>query len=175
MRSSRHRLVLLLLCACLGAGGLAPAQARSHHASGRGTNLLEPGIRSEFQFTKSHVLCKVGHAVMPDGTHFQMSMFSTDIDSVTIDSLAKTVTITGTMVSIVDLRSPDGTAEMLMEVVPFVAFGEDNGTPGAGKDYFELMVVYNPYLPSPNQFEFFGGSNPVTFAGVLASGNVVVR
>jgi hypothetical protein len=102
-----------------------------------------------------------------------MFMFSTDIDSVSIDSLAKTVTITGTMVSIVDLYFTDGTAVTLMEVVPFLAFGEDNGTPGAGKDYFELTVVYNPDLPGLKQFDLFG--SPATFAGVLASGNVVVR
>ena len=175
MRSSRHRLVLLLFCTYLGAGSLAPARAQSHHASGGGTYFVMPGMRSEFQFNESHVQCKVGHAVLPDGTDFQMFMFSVDIDSVTIDSLAKTVTITGTMVSIVVLHFTDGTAERLEEVVPFVAFGEDNGTPGAGRDYFALTVVYDPDLPSPNQFEFFGGSNPVTFAGVLASGNVVVR
>ena len=173
MRSSRHRLVLLLSCAYLGAGGLAPARAQSHHASGGGTYFVEPGIRSEFQFNESQVQCKIGHAVMPDGTDFQMFMFSTGIDSVTIDSLAKTVTITGTMVSIVVLRSPDGTAVTLMEAVPFLAFGEDNGTPGAGTDYFALRVVYNPDLPGPNQADLFG--SPATFAGVLATGNVVVR
>ena len=174
MRWSGHRL-LLFLCAYLGAAGLVPAQAQSHHASGGGTYFVMPGMRSEFQFSESHVQCKVGHAVLPDGTDFQMFMFSVDIDSVTIDSLAKTVTITGTMVSIVVLDFPDGSAVMLMEVVPFLAFGEDNGTPGAGKDYFALTAVYDPDLPSPNQFEFFGGSNPVTFAGFLASGNVGVR
>jgi hypothetical protein len=135
---------------------------------------VEPGIRSEFQFSESDVQCKVGHAVMSDGTDFQMFMFSTGIDSVTIDSLAKTVTITGTMVSIVVLRSPDGTAVTLMEAVPFLAFGEDNGTPGAGTDYFALTVIYNPNAPGPkNQAGLFG--SPATFAGVLATGNVVVR
>jgi hypothetical protein len=131
-----------------------------------------PGMRSEFQFNQSHVQCKVGHAVMPDGTGFQMFMFSTDIDSVSIDSLAKTVTITGTMVSIVNLRFTDGTAVRLKEVVPFVAYGEDNGTPGAGKDYFALTVIYTD-TPGLDQFDLFG--SPATFAGVLASGNVVVR
>ena len=173
MRWPGHHL-LLFLCAYLGVAGLVPAQAQSHHASGRGTYFMM-GMRSEFQFNESYVQCKVGHAVLPDGTGFQMFMFSTDIDSVSIDSLAKTVTITGTMVSIVDLYFTDGTAVTLMEVVPFLAFGEDNGTPGAGKDYFALTAIYDPDLPIPNQFEFFGGSNPVTFAGVLASGNVVVR
>ena len=172
MRWSGHRL-LLFLCAYLGAAGLVPAQAQSHHASGGGTYFVMPGMRSEFQFNESQVQCKVGHAVMPDGTGFQMFMFSTDIDSVSIDSVAKTVTITGTMVSIVDLYFTDGTAETLMEVVPFVAFGEDNGTPGAGTDYFALTVVYDPDLPGLNQFDLFG--RPATFAGVLASGNVVVR
>ena len=172
MTSSRHRLVLFL-GAYLGVTGLVPAQAQSHHASGGGTYFVMPGMLSEFQFSESHVQCKVGHAVLPDGTGFQMFMFSTDIDSVSIDSLAKTVTITGTMVSIVDLYFTDGTAVTLMEVVPFLAFGEDNGTPGAGKDYFELTVVYNAELPGLNQFDLFG--SPATFAGVLASGNVVVR
>jgi hypothetical protein len=139
-------------------------------------------MRSEFPFNESQVQCKVGHAVLPDGTGFQMFMFSTDIDSVSIDSRAKTVTITGTMVSIVDMYFADGTDVTLMEVVPFLAFGEDNGMPGAGKDYFELTVVYNPDLPGVvynpdlpglNQFDLFG--SPATFAGVLASGNVLVR
>jgi hypothetical protein len=132
-----------------------------------------PGMHSEFQFSESHVQCKIGHAVLPDGTGFQMFMFSTDIDSVSIDSLAKTVTITGTMVSIVHLRFTDGTAVELMEVVPFPAYGEDNGTPGAGKDYFALAVVYDPDLPGLNQFDLIG--SPATFAGVLATGSVVVR
>ena len=172
MRWSGHRL-LLFLCAYLGVAGLVPAQAQSHHASGGGTYFVMPGMRSEFQFSESHVQCKVGHAVMPDGTGFQMFMFSTDIDSVSIDSLAKTVTITGTMVSIVVLHFPDGTAVTLTEAVPFRAFGEDNGTPGAGPDYFALTVVYNPDLPGLNQFDLFG--SPATFAGVLASGKVEVR
>ena len=173
MRSSRHRLVLLLFCAYLGAGGLAPARAQSHHASGGGTYFVMPSMRSEFQFNESQVQCKVGHAVLPDGTGFQMFMFSTGIDSVTIDSLTKTVTITGTMVSIVVLRYPDGTAVMLMEEVPFLACGEDNGTPGAGTDYFALTVIYNANTPGLNQADLFG--SPATFAGVLATGNVVVR
>ena len=172
MRSSRHRLVLFL-GAYLGVTGLVPAQAQSHHASGGGTYFVMPGMRSEFQLSESHVQCKVGHAVMPDGTGFQMFMFSTGIDSVTIDSLAKTVTITGTMVSIVVLDFPDGSAVMLMEVVPFLAFGEDNGTPGAGTDYFALTVIYNANTPGLNQADLFG--SPATFAGVLATGNVVVR
>ena len=171
MRSSRHRLVLFL-GAYLGVTGLVPAQAQSHHASGGGTYFVMPGMRSEFQFSESHVQCKVGHAVMPDGTGFQMFMFSTDIDSVSIDSVAKTVTITGTMVSIVVLDFPNGTSEMLVEVVPFLAYGEDNGTPGAGKDYFALTVVYTD-TPGLDQFDLFG--SPATFAGILESGNVVVR
>jgi len=99
-------------------------------------------------------------------------MFSTEIDSVTIDSMAKTVTITGTMVSIVKLRFTDGTAVTLKETVPFLAYAEDNGTPGAGKDYFALMVLYTD-TPGLDQFDLFG--SPATFAGILASGNVVVR
>ena len=80
MRWSGHRL-LLFLCAYLGAAGLVPAQAQSHHASGGGTYFVMPGMRSEFQFSESHVQCRVGHAVLPDGAGFQMFMFSTDIDS----------------------------------------------------------------------------------------------
>jgi hypothetical protein len=163
---------VLFLCAFLGAGGLVPAQAQSHHASGGGTYFVEPGIRSEFQFSESQVQCKIGHTVMPKGIDFQMFMFSTGIDSVTIDSLAGTVTITGTMVSTVVLRFPDGTAARLTEAVPFLAFGEDNGTPGAGTDYFALTVIYTD-TPDLDQFDLFG--SPATFAGVLASGNVVVR
>jgi hypothetical protein len=171
MRSSHHR-ILLSLCAYLGVVGLVPARGQDQHASGGGTYFVEPGIRSEFQFSESQAQCKIGHAVMPDGTGFQMLMFSTGIDSVTIDSMAKTVTITGTMVSIVKLRFTDGTAVTLKETVPFLAYAEDNGTPGAAKDYFALMVLYTD-TPGLDQFDLFG--SPATFAGVLASGNVVVH
>src|SRR5689334_25347577 len=79
-------------------------QARAQHASGGGTYFVAPGMRSEFQFNQAHVQCKVGHGVMPDGTVMQMFMFSTSVDSVTIDTAAKTATLTGSMVSIVNLR-----------------------------------------------------------------------
>jgi hypothetical protein len=47
---------------------VAPVQATSSHASGGGTYFVEPGVRSQFQFNLSHVQCKVGHAVLHDGT-----------------------------------------------------------------------------------------------------------
>src|SRR5437879_8201138 len=93
-----------VLCGSLAVVGLLPAQAqRRPDASGGGTYFLEPGIRSEFQFDLSHVQCKIGHAVLPDGTSLQMYMASLTIDAVKIDSAAKTGVITGTMVSIVRL------------------------------------------------------------------------
>jgi hypothetical protein len=171
MRSSQQQFVLFL-CACLGAVGFLPAQAQASQASGGGTYFVEPGIRSEFQFSQARVQCKVGHAVFADGTVFQMLMFSTSIDSVSIDSAAKTVTITGTMVSMVNLRFPDGSTAHLQETVPFTAHGEDNGTPGAGVDFFGLSVVYAA-TPDLDQADLFGIN--ATFSGTLAAGNVVVQ
>ena len=151
---------------------VAPAQAASSYASGGGTCFIEPGIRTELQFSLSHVQCKVGHAVMPDGTVFQMYMFSTSVDSVAIDSAAKTVLITGSMISIVELRFTDGTSARLTETVPYTAFAEDNANPGAGADFFSLTVDYTD-TPGLDQFDLFG--SPATFAGTLETGNVTVR
>src|SRR5712691_8463947 len=144
----------ILLCVCLATVGFLPTLALGSQASGGGTYFVEPSIRSEFQFNKAHVQCKIGHAVLPDGTAFQMLMESTNIDSVTIDGAAKTAVITGTMVSIVRLRFPDGTSATLTETVPFVAFAQDNGTPGAGADFFSLTVLYAD-TPDLDQFDLF--------------------
>lgn len=171
MGFSKHHWVLLL-CVCLATVGLLPTLALGDQASGGGTYFVEPGVRSEFQFNKAHVQCKIGHAVLADGTTLQMLMASTKIDSVTIDGVAKTATITGTMVSIVRLRFPDGTSATLTETVPFVAFAEDNSTPGAGLDVFSLTVLYAD-TPGLDQFDLFG--SPATFAGTLATGNIEVR
>src|SRR5207302_1493236 len=129
-------------------------QAQAGQASGGGTYFVEPGIRSEFQFDSARVQCKVGHAVLSDGTVFQMFMFSESVDSVVIDSSTKSVVITGTMTSIVDLRFPDGTTAHLSETVPFTAYGKDNGTPGAGTDFFSLTVDYVD-TPELDQFDLF--------------------
>lgn len=160
----------LVLCVCLGLGLFFPAQAAGSHASGGGTYHIEPEIRTEFQFSETHVQCKIGHAVLPDGTIFQMLMFSTSIDSVTIDSAAKTVLIMGEMTSIVNLRFTDGTTAHLTETVPFLAYAKDNGTPGA--DFFSLTVDYIDTLDL-DQFDLFG--SPATFSGILETGNVTVR
>src|SRR5262245_31503225 len=96
-------IAVLVTSALLGVAGLG-VRAQSQHASGGGTYFVEPGIRSEFQFDQVHVQCKIGHAVLGDGTVFQMLMFSTSVESVSIDSAANTVTITGSMVSMVNLR-----------------------------------------------------------------------
>lgn len=162
---------VLLFCLCFDPVGFMSAHA-GNHASGGGTYFVEPGIRSEFQFSEAHVQCKIGHAVLPDGTDFQMFMQSTSIDSVTINSGAKTVVITGTMVSIVKLRFTDGTEAELTETVPFTADAEENGTPGQGVDFFSLTVEYVD-TPELDQFDLFG--SPATFAGLLETGNVVVR
>ena len=87
---------------------------------------------SQFQFSNAHVQCKIGHGVFPDGTVIQMFMESKTIDAFTINSIAKTVTISGTMVSTVRLRFPDGTSTTLSETVPFVAFAQDNAA-GTGR------------------------------------------
>ena len=166
MRSLRYA-GALLLWAGLGAMSLPPAPAHGSTASGGGTYAID-GITTEFQFSQSHVQCKIGHAVMPGGVNFQMLMFSTGIDSVSI--VDNTVTITGTMVSIVNLRSPNGTMTTFNETVPFVAEGVDNGTPGAGVDTFSLTVVY---ASGGGQAGLFG--TPATFAGTLTTGNIVVR
>jgi len=165
------RIVGLLACGLLTAGRLS-VQAQGQQASGGGTYFVAPGIRTQLQFDQAHVQCKIGHSVLPDGTVFQMFMFSTSVDSVTIDSAAKTVTITGSMVSIVNLRFTDGTTAKLSETVPYVAYAEDNGTPGAGVDFFSLTVDYTD-TPGLDQFDLFG--SPTTFAGTLNTGNVTVR
>ncbi len=151
---------------------VAPVRAAGSSASGAGTYHIEPGIRTEFQFSETHVQCKIGHSVLPDGTVFQMLMFSTSIDSVSVDSAAGTVDITGTMISIVNLRLTDGTTAHLTETVPFLVHAEDNGTPGAGVDSFSLTVDYSD-TPDFDQFDLFG--SPATFAGTLETGNVTVR
>ena len=151
---------------------VAPVQAATSNASGGGTYFIEPGIRTELQFSLSHVQCKVGHAILPDGTVMQMYMFSTSVDSVTIDSAAKTVLMTGSMVSIVELRFTDGTSARLTETVPYTAFAQDNANPGAGADFFSLAVVYTD-TPELDQFDLFG--SPAVFAGILETGNVTVK
>jgi hypothetical protein len=60
----------------------------------------------------------------------QMFMASTSVDSVSIDSAAKTVTITGSMVSIVKLRFTDGASATLSETVPYTAYAKDNSASG---------------------------------------------
>ncbi|MBI1928571.1 hypothetical protein HYR99_30555 [Candidatus Poribacteria bacterium] len=137
MKFSQH-LYVLFLCTGLAMSVFLPVHATGNHASGGGTHFVQPGVRAEFQFSQSQVQCKVGHAVLPDGTDFQMFMKSTSIDSVTIESEAKTVVITGTMVSIVRLRFTDGTEVELTETVPYLAYAEDNGTPGKDTDFFAL-------------------------------------
>src|SRR5262249_12049772 len=156
-----------ILGAYVGAVGLLVAPAQASQASGGGTYAID-GITTEFQFGQSHVQCKIGHAVMPGGVNFQMLMFSTGIDS--FDVVDNTVTITGTMVSIVSLRSPNGGTTTFNETVPFTAVGVDNGTPGAGVDTFSLTV---DYATGSGQALLFG--TPATFAGTLTSGNIVVR
>ncbi len=163
-------IVGLTVCGILLTASLVQAQAQ--HASGGGTYFVEPGIRSQFQFNTTQVQCKVGHAVFPDGTVFQMFMFSTSVDSIDIDTAAKTVTMTGSMVSTVVLRFPDGTSARLSETVPYVATAEDNGTPGADADFFSVTVDYTD-TPGLDQFDLFG--SPATFAGTLVSGNVTIK
>jgi len=161
----------LVSCALFGVAGLG-VQAQAQHASGGGTYFVESGIRSEFQFDKVHVQCKIGHAVLGDGTVFQMLMFSTSVESVTIDSAANTVTIAGSMVSMVNLRFPDGTTANLSETVPYVAYAKDGGKPGAVADFFSLTVDYTN-TSGLDQFDLFG--SPATFSGTLVTGNVTVR
>lgn len=162
----------ILLCVCLAMAGLLPTLVLGDQAGGGGTYFVEPDVRSEFQFNKTHVQCKIGHAVLHDGTTLQMFMTSKQIDSVTIDSVAKTAVITGAMVSSTRLRFTDGTSVTLNETVPFEAFAQDNGTPGGGTDFFSLTVLYVD-TPGLDQFDLFG--SPATFAGTLETGNILVR
>jgi hypothetical protein len=149
-----------------------PAQGSpGHHASGGGTYTLS-GIRTEFQLSESHVQCKIANGAFPDGTLIQMFMESNTINAVTIDSVAKTVVISGTMVSTTRLRFTDGTSTTLSETVPFVAFAQDKATPGAGSDTFSITVNYTN-TPSFDQFDLFG--SPATFAGTIDTGDVQVR
>src|SRR5207244_2846540 len=108
-----------------------------------------------------------GHGIFPDGTVIQMYMESKTIDTFTINSIAKTVAISGTMLSTVHLRSPDGTSKTLSETVPFVAFAQDNATPGAGADVFSVTVIY-VNTPGLDQFDLFG--SPATFSGIVETG-----
>ena len=165
------RLMGLLAGGLLAIGSMA-SQAQAQHASGGGTYLVMAGVRSEFQFDQARVQCKIAHTVLDDGTVLQMFMFSTSVDSVTIDSGAKTVTITGSMVSIVNLRFTDGTTARLSETVPYVAYGKNGGAPGSGADFFSLAVVYKN-TPGLDQFDLFG--SPATFAGTVVTGGVVIR
>jgi hypothetical protein len=146
---------------------------RHHQAFGHGTSLIAPGVLTSFEFDRDEVICTVPNAVMPDGTVMQMVMFSTSVDSFTIDSTAKNVTITGSMVSITKLISPNGTTVTLRETVPYVAFAEDrDDTPQGGPDFFSLTVKFAD-IPGFNQFALFG--SPATFAGTLVTGSVEVR
>lgn len=147
------------------------AEGGASHASGGGTYLLGD-IRTEFQFSNAHLQCKIGHAVFPDGTIIQMFMESKTVDTFTINSPARTVAITGTMLSTVRLRFPDGTSTTLSESVPFTAFAQDNATPGASADVFSVTVSY-ANTPGLDQFDLFG--SPATFSGVVETGDVVVR
>jgi len=171
-RRNRSFLGLALAFVLLSPMFTVQVQARNDHASGGGTYFVKPGIRSEFQFSESHVQCKIGHGVLPDGTILQMLMLSTTVDSVVIDSVTGTVTITGTMISTTRLRFTDGTKVSLTETVPYSAMAQDNGKPGAGADFFSLTVDYVD-TPELDQFDVFG--SPATFSGVLESGNVIVR
>ncbi len=168
---SPGRLIALAACGLLTTGGLT-VQAQAQQAAGAGTYFVQSGVRTEFQFDQAHVQCKIGDSVLPDGTVFQMFMLSTSVDSVSIDSAAQTVTITGAMVSIVNLRFTDGTTANLGETVPYVASAKDGGAPGAGEDTFSLTVIYSD-TPGLDQFDLFG--SPATFAGTLVTGNVTVR
>jgi hypothetical protein len=174
---SLQSLFVFVLGAWLGPIGFLVAQADTH-ASGGGTYSPGEGLLSQFQFSEAHSQCKIAHGVLPDGTVIQMYMDSTSIDSVTIDSAAKTAVITGQMTSIVRLRPPGGDSITMSESVPFTVNAQDNGTPGAGKDFFGLTVIYDPNAPLTgglNQFTFFGSTPTTTFSGVLLSGNIVVR
>ena len=101
-----------------------------------------------------------------------MLMFSSSVESVSIDSAAGTVTITGNMVSIVNLRFPNGIAANLRETVPYVAYAKEGGKPGAGADFFSLTVDFTD-TSGLDQFDLFG--TPATFSGTLVTGNVTVR
>ena len=62
MRRSEF-LGMLLLSMGLGAVALVSGPAQGSQASGGGTYFVEPGVRSEFQFSSSHVQCKIGNTV----------------------------------------------------------------------------------------------------------------
>ena len=63
---------MLLLSMGLGAVALVSGPAQGSQASGGGTYFVEPGVRSEFQFSPSHVQCKIGQTVLADGTVLQI-------------------------------------------------------------------------------------------------------
>ena len=154
----------------------APVRAQVRHASGGGIYSPAPGILSQFQLSEYRVQCKIGHAVLGDGTVIQMLMFSTSVDSVTFGG--NSVTIAGSMVSITDLRFPDGTKVRLTEAVPYSATATDNGNVAAGQDTFALTVHYTDDPNALDQHDLFvpGFGDPdTTFGGTLTSGNVTVK
>jgi hypothetical protein len=138
-----------------------------HLAFGQGTSFIDPGVLTTFQFDETEVICSVGQAIMPDGTVMQMFMISEHVDSVTIDSAAKTATITGSMTSLTRLHSPNGTNTQLWEIVPFKAYAKDKG-----KDFFSLTVNFTD-TAGLDQFDLFG--SPATFAGTLVTGSITVK
>ena len=89
-----------------------------------------------------------------------------------LNSSNATVSITGSMISIVNLRLPDGTTANLSETVPYVAYGKDGGELGGGADTFSLTVDYKD-TPGLDQFDLFG--SPATFAGIVVTGAVTIR
>jgi len=56
--------------------------------------------------------------------------------------------------------------------VPFIAFAQDNATPGAGADVFSITVIY-ANTAARDQFDMFG--SPATFAGTVETGDIIVQ
>ncbi len=153
-----------------------------HTASGGGTYFVATGILSQFQFSPGSLQCKVATAP-PFAREFQMFMFSTSITDFRTDThgFPPLVMVEGDMVS-TTVFGRGKNREVLTEVVPFEAVGEDAGTPGAGFDFFSLTVEYadvmggqGPQFAGLSFGSCDGSTCTITFEGTLESGNVRVH
>ncbi len=153
-----------------------------HTASGGGTYFVATGILSQFQFSPGSLQCKVATAP-PFAREFQMFMFSTSITDFATDTTVSppVAMVEGEMVSTTVLGRGRN-RQVLTEVAPFEAVGEDADTPGAGFDFFSLTVEYDDV--GGGQGQLFGGLGfgscdgttcTITFEGTLESGNVRVH
>ncbi len=171
--------VILFAGAAIASTVVGPTLA-AHTASGGGTYFVAPGFLSQFQFSPGFLQCKIAEVGKP--TVFQMFMFSTSITGFATDTTVSppVAMVEGEMVSTTVLGRGRN-RQVLTEVAPFEAVGEDADTPGAGFDFFSLTVFYaagggqGPLFASLGFGMCNGTTCTITFEGTLDSGNVRVH